>query len=211
MRKWLVGMIACLLLATSGGSAVAEVAAAGDSPSDYSTFTIAELLDYLGWAIEFYNWDVEDIPAYDGIIAGLTNGMIGGDMPMVWDKYPEDMTDAEWAAFVQLVTDNWGSWPTSIGLSLEDYLDLLWWRRFIGGDLEDMDFEDLGFTWAEVRNQTTDALNDLLRYFVTESNEAMNDMMYREKQIAAILEELLRRGIGAIPGIGALPQIGPAG
>jgi hypothetical protein len=68
---------------------------------DFSTWTLEALeseKEYLETQIEYCNAGIE---AYDALIAAMTDGQIGGDMPSSWDPYPEDMTEAQFDALLQ--------------------------------------------------------------------------------------------------------------
>ena len=159
-------------------------------------YTLPQLQQALDWAYMDPWIDGLWLQWADTMIGGVTGGMIGGDNPTRWDKYPEDMTPEEFAALEKLFTDYWGFWPGADAFdSVQDYLFLLWLRRVNGGELDYSYTEQniYGYTIGQMMAQTTESLNAGLVELVNWSNMLMVDGDDQADWIAVLKAEFKRR------------------
>jgi hypothetical protein len=137
------------------------------------------------------------IEAYDALIAAMTKGKIGGDMPSYWEPYPEDMTEEQYAALLQ-VLEQYQGWLYG---PYDEVINWLANRRELG------DPEASGGTYADPISN--DSLDAWLQCYALWSNQAMDQLMKEEPRLEAIKAEIARRAAGGAVGgvaIGVKPM-----
>jgi hypothetical protein len=172
---------------------------------DFSTWTLEALeseKEYLESQIEYCNAGIE---AYDALIAAMTDGQIGGDMPSSWDPYPEDMTEAQFEALLQTF-EQYKYWivccdPEVVETYLCEIEALLTQRRQEG----DPERNATGPVSSPFNNN---ALDSFVQQYVFFGNQLMDQLMADEPRLAAIKAEIARRAAGAVVG-GAAIVINP--
>jgi hypothetical protein len=151
---------------------------------DLTGWTLEALVcekEYLETQIEYCSAGIE---AWDALIAAMTGGKIGGDMPSNWEPYPEDMTEEQYAALLQ-VMEQYQAWLPG---SYEEVINWVANRRELG------DPEAKGSTYDPTL--TNYAFDTWLESYVLWSNQCMDQLMMDEPFLAAIKAELTRRGAG---------------
>jgi hypothetical protein len=178
------------------GTAVQRLTAWPDPDAPVENYNLFQLTRALDWAYFDRSTDIEWLGWADYMIGQLADGMNGGDNPMRWHKYPEQMSDAEFAALEKLIRDYWSHWFgwTPGFTNADDYIFLLWLRRINGGELYVYDEDNVwGYTVEQLSAQTTDALNQGLVDLVNWSNYLMVDEMEQAEWIRMLADEFRRR------------------
>ena len=177
------------------GAAVQLVTAQPEPGTPVENYNLFQLTRALDWAYFDRSTDILWLSWADYMIGQLADGMNGGDNPMRWAKYPEQMSDAEFAALERLIRDYWGHWIASTAFTnADDYIFLLQLRRLNGGELYVYDDDNVwGYSVAQLSEQTTEALDGGLVDLVNWSNYLMVDEEEEAAWIRALAAELRRR------------------